>query len=121
MKIDLPWTTPPLTQNQVRRMHFQIEARMKRNLIAEAYTAIRRARPEPMDAAEVTLHYRPGTRRRFDADGLAVTQKVVLDALVKAGVLADDDWTRVPFVATYIHAPTPGCEPGMWVTLEEVL
>ena len=119
--IALPWPTPPLTQNQVRRMHFQIEARMKRTLIAEAYTAIKAAKTEPMPAAEVTLHYRPGTRRRFDADGLAVTQKVVLDALVRAGVLEDDSWHYVPVVSTYIHEPTPGVPAGMWLTLEEPL
>lgn len=118
--IQLPWRTPPLTANQVRRLHHQAEAKVKRTLTGEAMTSIRRAKTEPMDAAEVTLHYRPGTWRICDSDGMFPTLKVVLDSLVKAGVLPKDDFKFVPISSCYIHEPTRGTPGAMWLTLEEV-
>lgn len=118
--ITLPWATPPLTQNIVRRLHYQTEARMKRTMLAEAYAAIRRAHVTPMGAAIITLHYQPGTRRLWDCDGLAVTHKVVQDALVKAGVIEKDDWRYVPEIRIKAHPPAVSVPARMWVTLVPV-
>lgn len=118
--VALPWATPPLTQNQLRRTHHMIEARLKKVAITEATACIMRAELEPMHAANVVLHYQPGTRRRFDADGLAPTLKVSLDALVHCGILRDDSLVEVPFVGIRIHPPVPGVQPGMWLTLEAI-
>ena len=114
----LPWTKP-LTQNQVRRMHHLAEARVKRQMSDDARWLIRNAKLTPLTRAAVTLHYRPGTRRPCDADGLAPTLKVALDALVREGVLPDDDYRHVPRVGIQIEEPHDGMPAGFWLTIEE--
>lgn len=103
--IGLPWTDL-LTQNQTRRLHHQAEAKAKRLLADPARWAIRAARLTPIDfPAHVTLCWRPPDRRRRDADGLAPSLKVALDALVVEGVLADDSATHVPQTSCRIELP----------------
>lgn len=117
--IGLPWPKPPLSQNQLRRLNYHAEARLKARAMNEARWIIRAAHPAPVDRATVRLHYRPGTRRRCDADGLAPTLKVVLDALVHEGVLPDDDHTHVPEAAIRIHPPLPGMPGSLWVQISK--
>lgn len=116
----LPWCRAILTQNTVRRMHFHAEAKAKAQAISEARAAIRAAGVEPRWSANVTLHYRPGSRRSLDADGLAPTLKCLLDALVKEGILPDDSWVEVPQAAIRIHPPKPGLPGVMWAELTPV-
>lgn len=111
------WPTPPITQNQLRRMNHWDEARAKKNAIAEARWAIKAARPTPMTEALVRLNYRPGTRRLCDADGLAPTLKVFLDALVQEGVLLDDNYLYVPESSIRIWGPAKGMPGAMWADL----
>lgn len=117
-RIDLPWTAPGLTQNQLRRMHHMVEARKKAVMLTEAIAAIEAANVDPMPGANVVLHWRVANRRRLDGDGLAPTLKVCLDALVKAGVLHDDSWVEVPHSGVTIHPPN-GEPAAMWVTLTD--
>lgn len=116
--IALPWTAAPLTQNGLRRMHYQVEARLKKTAMGEVYGCIARAEIEPMTGAIVTLHYRPGTKRRLDSDGLAPTLKVCLDAAVHAGVLPDDSAAYVPEVRIRVHKPIAGKAGCLWVEFE---
>lgn len=119
--VALPWAKV-LTQNQVRRMHPLVEAREKRRMLDEARWVIRAAklkRYSPDTQVIFTLHYRPGTRRACDADGLAPTVKVTLDALVHEGILADDQYLYVPEVRTRIHPPQAGMPVGVWASLQE--
>lgn len=114
--IPLPWPKPPLTGNRTRGNPYARANEVKRAK-AEAETAIRAAKVRPIVGAEVTLHYRPPTRIRRDADGLFPTLKVVQDALVLCGVLPDDSWVCVPAATCRIH------EPGavaMWVELSKI-
>ena len=116
--VALPWAKP-LTQNQLRRMHPLVEAREKRAMSDAARWVIRAAKLHPLDRAQVTLHYRPPTRRLCDADGLAPTLKVALDALVREGVLPEDDYRHVPIAAIHVHPPQAGMPVGMWIEIEE--
>ena len=116
--IGLPWAAPPLTQNAVRRMHHHVEAKAKAHLLHELRWVIRAAKPHPViEPCVFTLHYRPGTRRLCDADGLAVTGKVVLDALVHEGVLQADDWRHVRETRQRIHPPLAGMPGTLWLTV----
>lgn len=115
--IPLPWTAPPVSQND--RQHHHVKAKAVALALAEARMAIRVARVEPVAGAEVTLHYRVPDRRRRDADNLAVVLKVCQDALVAEGVIPRDDWVCVPKSGQQIHPPTD--EPSaMWLELSSV-
>lgn len=67
--------------------------------------AARRQRIPPCEHAWVALVVYPNNGRRFDPPNYAPTAKALVDgALVDAGVLADDDGTRVP-VASFASGP----------------
>lgn len=113
--VALPWPKPPLTGNRTRGNPYARAAEVKAAK-EEACWAVRAARIAYMSGAEVTLHFRPKDKRRRDADGLAPTLKVCLDALVAEGVLHDDSWVHVPAATCRIHPPTD--EPAaMWLEL----
>lgn len=113
--VALSWDRPPLTGNDRGHTRYSPFRRVKE----QAQWAIRKAKPAPMTGAEVTLHWRIGTRHRRDADNLAPTLKACLDALVAEGVLPDDGWQHVPRAACEIHAPN-GEPAHMWITLTEI-
>lgn len=117
IRIDLPWTNPPITGNRTRGNPY---ARANEVAVAkgEAQLTIRRAKPRPVVGANVSLHLRPATRRRRDADGLFPTLKVVQDALVLEGVLPDDSWACVPAATCHIHPPEPPKPAVMWLELD---
>ncbi|HET9828999.1 MAG TPA: hypothetical protein VFQ11_10875, partial [Nocardioidaceae bacterium] len=117
--VALPWCTPPLTQNQLRRMHPLAEASAKKAALKDARWAIRAARLTPMLGANVVLHWRMPDRRRRDGDGAAPTLKVVLDALVAEGVIPDDSFVHVPFSGIRCHPPRPGIPGGMWLEITD--
>ena len=114
ISIPLPWERPPLTGNRTRGNPYA-RANEVRQAKDAAQWAIRACRVRAIVGAEVTLHYRPKTRQRRDADGLFPTLKVVQDALVAEGVLPDDSWVCVPSATCRIHEPDG--EPRMWVEL----
>lgn len=118
LTVDLPWTTPPLTGNRVRG---NVHARNREVQDAKdvARWHIRKARLTPIVGAEVTLHMRPATRHRRDADGLAPTLKVCLDALVAERILPDDSWVCVPAATCRIHPPDGG-PAAMWLELTDI-
>jgi crossover junction endodeoxyribonuclease RusA len=118
--IALPWTTAPLTQNQLRRMHPLREAAFKRTMLAEVRWTIRAAKPEPLIYADVTLHWRMPDRRRRDGDGAAPTLKICLDALVHEGVLPEDSWVHVRHSGVTTHPPIKGMPGGMWLEVRPV-
>lgn len=117
IRIDLPWTSPPLRAND--RRSWQAQHRTKSKALDEARWAIRAAHIEPIVGAVVTLHYRVPDRRRRDSDGPEPTKKAVIDALVLEGVLPDDCWINVPRSSVEIHPPTEE-GPAMWLELTEV-
>lgn len=117
--VPLNWPKPPLTQNQVRRQHYYAEAAAKKQAITEARWAIRAAKVTPMAEANVRLHYRPGTKRLCDADGLGPTLKVALDALVAEEIVLDDNYLYVPEASIRIHKPLTGLPGALWLELIE--
>jgi hypothetical protein len=115
----LPWATPPLTANQVRRLHPMREAALRRDALNEARWAIRAARLAPRVVAEVVLHWRMPDNRRRDGDGAGPTLKVVLDALVHEGVLPDDSWAHVRHSGVTVWPPQPKMPGSLWVEIRE--
>lgn len=117
--IRLPWTTPPLTKNKIRRMHYQTEAKLRAGVIEEARYAIRAANVTPMVGAIVVLNWQVATKRRQDGDGADPTKAAVIDALVLEGVLPDDSWVHVPHSGVTTHPPVKGQPGAMWLTLTD--
>lgn len=116
--IPLPWSKPPLTGNRTRGNPYARAGEVK-TAKAEAWLAIRDVAPRHIVGADVTLHFRPSTRQRRDADGLFPTLKVCQDALVLAGVLPEDSWVTVPAATCRIHPPT-GEPAAMWLELTAI-
>lgn len=116
--IPMPWDRPPLTGNRTRGNPYARAGEVKRTK-AQAHFAILQAKVPPIVAAEVTLHFRPATKHRRDADGLAPTLKAATDALVGAHVIPDDSWVHVPAATCRIHPPN-GEPAAMWLELSDV-
>jgi crossover junction endodeoxyribonuclease RusA len=113
--IPLPWEKPPLTGNRTRGNPYA-RAQEVKAAKAAAEQAIRESLWWAVVGAEVALHFRPKDKRRRDADGLAPTLKVCLDALVAQGVIPEDSWVHVPAATCRIHPPN-GEPAAMWLEL----
>jgi hypothetical protein len=117
--IPLPWVKPPLTGNRTRGNPFARALEVK-DAHEEARVAIAEANDvHAYVGAEITLHFRPATRHRRDADGMFPTLKVCQDALVRAGVIHDDSWVCVPAATCRIHPPN-GQPAAMWLELDHI-
>lgn len=117
--ISLPFTTPPLTKNRVRRMHHIAEARARRDAVLAARWSIRAAKVQPMDSAIVVLHWQVPDARRRDGDGAGPTLSLCIDALVLEGVLEDDTWRHVVHSGITCHPPTPRQPGALWLTIHD--
>jgi hypothetical protein len=118
--IPLPWVKPPLTGNRTRGNPYAQAAKVK-----AAHDEARVAFSTAGDVfayagAEITLHFRPATKHRRDADGMFPTLKVCQDALVRAGVIHDDSWVCVPAATCRIHPPITGEPAAMWLELTNI-
>lgn len=113
--IPLPWTRPPMMAND--RRHYREHAKVKAQVLTEARWSIRAAKPRPIVGAEIVLWWRVPDRRRRDADGGEPTKKTVIDALVKEGVLPEDNWVHVPRSWCEIHPPEKGMPAAMWLEI----
>ncbi|AMU78478.1 hypothetical protein SEA_SKINNYPETE_48 [Mycobacterium phage SkinnyPete] len=111
VRIDLPWSRPPLTANQ--RMHWAAKAKTTREVRAAA-AVIARNLPRA-DRLVVTLHYQPSQNRRRDRHNLWPTVKALVDGLVDAGVVPDDDTEHVSTPEPVIH--TPASTAALWLVL----
>lgn len=100
--LDLP-DQPHLSANS--RNHWR-ERHARAHAWREAVAWLAKAEAIPaMEAVVVTLHVTPPDRRRRDPDNTFPAVKHCTDGLVDAGVLADDDMTRVRHVGITPHPP----------------
>ena len=112
LRIDLPWTRPPLTANQ--RMHWAEKSRVTRE-VRQTTCLLARSRKAPSTSRlVVTLHYRQAVKRRLDAHNLYALVKPCVDGLVDAGIVPDDDTEHVSTPEPVIHPPG---KPALWLEL----
>ncbi|MGB3483991.1 MAG: hypothetical protein WBB07_17465 [Mycobacterium sp.] len=109
--IDLPWKRPPLSSNQ--RLHWAKKACITRE-IRQAAALLSRNAPRA-ERLVITLHYRPRDRRRRDRGNLYPTVKALVDGIVDAGVVPDDDTEHVSTPEPVIHEPG---EAALWLVLQ---
>ena len=100
------------------RLHHMEKARRTRTVRALAAHLARRLLPMP--AADVHVLVHTPAARRFDADNAAPMAKAVIDGIVDAAVLPDDDAKHRPRTTYELGQPTR--ERGMYqltITLKE--
>jgi hypothetical protein len=112
-EIRLPWTAPPVSAND--RDHWRVKARKVAEIRRTAMELVLHHVPvdayvgrTKADANHITvgLVYVPRDRRRRDADNLVVPlMKALVDGIVDAGVVADDDTEHVTRTMPVILAP----------------
>ena len=117
----LPWTTPPLTENQ--RLHWRKRAVLVRAIRGEVSRACALSvfsdneAPNGADHVVVELHYWPRDRRRRDADNLVPTLKAACDGLVDGNVVPDDTPAWMTKRMPVIHEPDG--DPRLVLRVEE--
>ena len=78
--------------NNYRNAHYQTLNKAKKIYSEIVMITVLEAGKQEFDSVEISFTYHPATNRRWDLDNVdAVTRKFVLDALVKCGVLKNDD------------------------------
>ena len=94
---------PPMTLNEQRRAHWQTVRRAKAEAERHVWVVAKAARIPPLNRAHVEIIWFAPDKRPRDADSLSVFLKATLDALVKCGVLEDDNYRHVPRVTLGIE------------------
>jgi hypothetical protein len=92
-------------------MHHHARARVVADVRHTAGWLARAARIPRADRVRVELRYTPRTRRTRDADNLVALLKPLVDGLVDAGVVADDDDEHVERLMPVIAAPNRNAVP----------
>lgn len=98
-KADIKWY---LNQNKYRNTHFQILNQTK--VIYADFMAPQIEGLPSYNRIALELHIYASNKRLFDIDNIAsVHTKYVLDCLVRAGKLEDDNYLYVPQTHTYFE------------------
>lgn len=121
-RLVLPWSTPPLTQNQ--RHHWSVRNRKTREIRETVAWLAKAARIPVCEHLTVQLVWAPGDRRRRDGDNCAPTVKACVDALARGprkdliglDLVPDDTPEHVTVLPTLIEPPPH--EPGLWLIVE---
>lgn len=117
--LPLPFQKPPLTLNM--RLHHMARYRLEQRLQGVALVLARSQKIPACERISVELHWRPSTRRARDGDNLFATIKPLVDGLRKAGVIADDDSTRVIHRSPVIHSPETAIPHGvLWLVITDL-
>ena len=115
--LHLPWKSPPLSLNQ--RMHWAVKARLTKEvrLIAKV-----KARGIPdLERCSVELVWYVTDKRRRDSINPMPTLKALVDGLVDAEVVPDDNYELVDTQVRIEYVPKSERQTGMVLVIREVL
>lgn len=113
--VPLPFTRPPLSLND--RGHWRPRAQKIAGLRAMARTLAVTHKVPPMEAAVVTLVYRPRDRRARDAANMHATLKPITDGLVDAGRLTRGDSSEYVEERCRIEPAVKGQPAALWLEI----
>ena len=102
-QIDLHRDRPPLSLNG--RMHWAVARKERLALQSDVAKLLRYHKVPAMDHAAIWLEWVPATKRRRDHGNEAPTVKAIVDAIVRAGLLEDDDHEHVDLPQMVIREP----------------
>lgn len=112
--VEAPAGAPLLNANH--RRHYRVKARMVRAWRRAAKTAALELGPLPTPVHVTVLVHRRSRAGRWDAGNYAPTAKAVLDGIVDAGVIPDDNNAHV--VGPDLRPGEPWADGGVTVILE---
>lgn len=114
--IELPYHRPPLMDNA--RMHWAAKARVTAELRMCGWALARTANLPHLGRAQIMLGWQPEARRRRDVFGPTPTLKPLVDGIVDAGVLDDDDVSRCLLAVQIEDQPV---KPGrLWLRVTDL-
>lgn len=108
---------PPLNANQ-RWGHWAERARVVAEVREKAGFVIRAARMGRVKRVRVQLVWRPGVKRDRDPANIWPTQKAVIDGMVDAGVVPDDNERYVEEMVPKLLPVEDGQPEGVWFVVE---
>lgn len=109
-RLALPFERPVMTANQARsRTHWTAQRDAKQAVQTAVWALAKQQKIPRLDRCVVALTWYAAGRTRRDPDSLGPMVKASLDGLVHAGVIEDDDSTRV--VAVVLRVVT-GAKPA---------
>jgi crossover junction endodeoxyribonuclease RusA len=124
LRLVLPGIPPAL--NEYRRMHHMAQYQSKQEWQEKACVAawcsvgtpVSRSWGPPAERARITVTFVYPDRRRRDPDNAAAGLKGILDGLVEAGIVKDDDFDHVELVVR--RGEPDKASPRVEVLVEEV-
>lgn len=126
-RLDLPWTSPPLSLNDrgYTRGAAMARASKVRELRETAFVLAHEAGlPKGLVHVTVQLHYQPRDNKHRDPINLAPVQKALVDGLRSGnakyrgyGLVADDDPRYLTDLMPAIHPAVKGEGGRMWLEL----
>jgi crossover junction endodeoxyribonuclease RusA len=119
-RMRLPWAKPPINANDRHhwRRKAQIVAEIRSTVTSLVALGTYSGFTLPVEAGHITvgLHYWPRDNRRRDADNLVVPLfKALVDGLVDARVVVDDDDSHVTRTMPVIHPADGDPRLELWV------
>lgn len=103
------WRRPPLTAND--RHHYMVKARITKQIREASFWMARQLRLPELPKITVAMTWVVADKRKRDgSENLAPTLKALIDGLVDAGVVIDDDQAHVvrgPSLIEYRQGDTP--------------
>lgn len=93
--LEFPPGTPVLSLND--RLHHMARHRLEKQLQNDSITLARHVKVPHCERIHVVLVLHPKRRGRRDLDNLSATLKPCIDGIRRAGVVEDDDSSRVTF------------------------
>lgn len=114
-RLELPTGTFLLNDNQ--RLHYRTKAKHIDTIREASGFAARAAHIPAFQRIHVlyVVHPKPGLRRR-DPGNWSPTAKAAIDGLVDAGIVPDDDHTRVLGGDPRLGTPVKGSQFVLWIT-----
>lgn len=102
------------------RLHWSARARITKQLRSDACLLAKATKVPHLERARIDCTYEPPDRRRRDAANWHDTAKPLVDGLVDAGVLDDDDHTRLEGPFMHIGGVFPAGRMVLLITELEV-
>jgi hypothetical protein len=115
-RLELPPGTLLINANQ--NIHWRDRAKLVKALRQTAWAIARRDKLPALQRAHVFYVFHPDTKgdRRRDSGNWSPSAKAAIDGLVDAGVLPDDNHTRLLGPDPRIGDPVKGSQLVLWIT-----